>query len=229
MTTDKLSAAHEAQILRLIADAARGFPYDRFSAALTYEAARREGVENAPKCPQCSAAGYCTGKCNIIPAPPADERAQLERERDAARSRADRRFEEYVKQGEELRAANARAAAAEAREKSERDRRHQTVTDIWRLVDPDSPPMSSDEREAIAALSGQIAARDQALKQAEARERGLREAAKAYRQSEQDYVFMAERPDEEYVPADVRLARMHMHRAAGALDAALAQKEPSNG
>lgn len=210
MTTDKLSAAHEAQILRLIADAARGFPYDRFSAALTDEAARREGVENAPKCPQCSAAGYCTGKCNIIPAPPADERAQLERERDdavnighafardaesataraeaaeariaelererdAARSRADRRFEEYVKQGEELRAANARAEAAEARE------------------------------------------------------RGLREAAKAYRQSEQDYVFMAERPDEEYVPADVHLARMHMHRAAGALDAALAQKEPSNG
>jgi hypothetical protein len=175
MTTDKLSAAHEAQILRLIADAARGFPYDRFSAALTDEAARREGVENAPKCPQCSAAGYCTGKCNIIPAPPADERAELERERDAARSRADRRFEEYVKQGEELRAANARAEAAEARE------------------------------------------------------RGLREAAKAYRQSEQDYVFMAERPDEEYVPADVRLARMHMHRAAGALDAALAQKEPSNG
>ncbi len=210
MTTDKLSAAHEAQILRLIADAARGFPYDRFSAALTDEAARREGVENAPKCPQCSAAGYCTGKCNLIPAPPADERAQLERERDdavnighafardaesataragaaeariaelererdAARSRADRRFEEYVKQGEELRAANARAEAAEARE------------------------------------------------------RGLREAAKAYRQAEQDYVFMAERPDEEYVPADVHLARMHMHRAAGALDAALAQKEPSNG
>ena len=210
MTTDKLSAAHEAQILRLIADAARGFPYDRFSAALTDEAARREGVENAPKCPQCSAAGYCTGKCNIIPAPPADERAELveilltgninktetleaigsaaalidtdgariaelERERDAARSRADRRFEEYVKQGEELRAANARAEAAEARE------------------------------------------------------RGLREAAKAYRQSEQDYVFMAERPDEEYVPADVHLARMHMHRAAGALDAALAQKEPGNG
>jgi hypothetical protein len=61
---------------------------------------------------------------------------------------------------------------------------------------------------------------------AEAENARLREAAKAYRQAEQDYVFMAERPDEEYVPADVHLARMHMHRAAAALDAALTAKEP---
>lgn len=50
----------------------------------------------------------------------------------------------------------------------------------------------------------------------------LYRAAHAYRQSEMDYVFMAERPDEEYVAADVHLARMHMHRAATAFDAALA-------
>ncbi len=50
----------------------------------------------------------------------------------------------------------------------------------------------------------------------------LYRAAHTYRQSEMDYVFMAERPDEEYVAADVHLARMHMHRAATAFDAALA-------
>ena len=50
----------------------------------------------------------------------------------------------------------------------------------------------------------------------------LYRAAYAYRQAEMDYVFMAERPDEEYVAADVHLARTHMCRAAAAFDAALA-------
>jgi hypothetical protein len=222
MTTDKLSAGQRAEVLRLVA------PYlvnnelfraqahaDRIEAeAFRDEAARRERAET--RCAKGDIACVSPEKCELdrecqaTPAPPADERAELveilltgninktetleaigsaaalidtdgariaelERERDEARARADRRFEEYVKQGEELRAANARAEAAEAREK------------------------------------------------------GLREAAKAYRQAEQDYVFMAERPDEEYVPADVHLARMHMHRAAAALDAAISQKEPGNG
>ena len=64
---------------------------------------------------------------------------------------------------------------------------------------------------------------------AEAENARLRAAAKAYRQAEQDYVFMAERPDEEYVAADVHLARMHMHRAAISLDAALAPVEAKGG
>ena len=78
-------------------------------------------------------------------------------------------------------------------------------------------------------MSEELRAANARAEAAEAEVARLREAAKAYRQAEQDYVFMAERPDEEYVPADVHLARMHMHRAASALDAALAQKEPGNG
>ena len=57
MTTDKLSAA---DVLRIVAQALRD------------EAARREGVEDTPKCPQCSTAGSCTGQCKA-PAPPADD------------------------------------------------------------------------------------------------------------------------------------------------------------
>jgi hypothetical protein len=165
MTTDKLTTETKIEILNLVRpfvsidDMCR---IDRETDRLAKdEAARREGVENAPKCPQCSAAGYCTGKCNLIPAPPADERAEL---------------------GKAL--------------------------------------------EQIHALWIDAKARAEA---AEAEVARLREAAKAYRQAEQDYVFMAERPDEEYVPADVHLARMHMHRAAAALDAALSQKDPGNG
>ena len=51
----------------------------------------------------------------------------------------------------------ARAIAAEAEAKSERDRRHGAVADIWRLADPDAPPSSSDEREALEALTARIA------------------------------------------------------------------------
>ncbi|MCA3245001.1 MAG: hypothetical protein ING29_00850 [Azospirillum sp.] len=89
--------------------------------------------------------------------------------------------------------------------------------------------------EAAARLEALRAERDAAkarAEKAEAENARLRAAAKAYRQAEQDYVFMAERPDEEYVAADVHLARMHMHRAAISLDAALAPveaKEKDNG
>jgi hypothetical protein len=208
MTTDKLSAAMWDELAEAHAEA--GHEYDAITRACRRrgdESARREGVERREWRNEQTDKMLAETLGEPTPAP-ADERAELvrrlnrdvfytsvgaaetaatllerdgariaelERERGAARSRADRRFEEYVKQGEELRAANARAEAAEA--------------EVARL----------------------------------------REAAKAYRQAEQDYVFMAERPDEEYVPADVHLARMHMHRAAAALDAALAQKEPSNG
>jgi len=51
----------------------------------------------------------------------------------------------------------ARAIAAEAEAKSERDRRHGAVAEIWRLADPDAPPSSSDEREALEALTARIA------------------------------------------------------------------------
>jgi len=103
---------------------------------------------------------------------------------------------------------------------------------VEHIAGPEIEALRAERDAAMEALSEKLETLYTMTKRAEAagaRVAALEGAAKAYRQAEQDYVFMAERPDEEYVAADVHLARMHMHKAAIALDAALTQKEPGNG
>jgi len=74
----------------------------------------------------------------------------------AARTQAERLAQRADALSKDRDAWRASAAAAAAEAKSERDRRHGAVAEIWRLAVPDSPPSSSDEREALQALTARI-------------------------------------------------------------------------
>lgn len=90
----------------------------------------------------------------------------------------------------------------------------------------DMMPYEVEDHDERAWLVGEIERLRARVAELEGREARLRKAAGAYRQCEMDYVFLAERPDEEYIAADVHQARMHMHMAATKLDAALAETAP---